>query len=351
VTANNHPLRPEELMAYLDGELLPARAGTAEEHLEQCDECRTLRAELESVSGQMREWQVEVPPFGALYSPKPANAGNRRLVLALAAAAVVCAIGLYSFVGLGRRGIGLYEFKSMTDSRLQVSTKMLKSEPMLVHGAGLTIICKDFDRARAAMDRILAEHHGYVAQLQMTDPAGNARSLNATLNTPATDLEATVDQLKGMGRVQSETRSATEVTDQVVDVDARLANARVAERRLSELLNQRTGSVSDVLAVENQIDETRETIEKLVAQKGALNDRLAFSAIALQLNEEEHKPAGSGPALGRLRDAAILGYANLVNASAAILAFLLSYGPALVLWSAILFFPARFAWRVTQARR
>ncbi|WP_180541063.1 DUF4349 domain-containing protein [Nevskia soli] len=356
-------MRPEELMAYLDGELLPARAGMAGEHLKQCGECRTLRAELESVSGQMREWEVEVPSFSAPYPRKPAKTvktANRQAILVFAALVIMGVVGI-SFFGsrsyklqsskLQSRGIVLQDYRSFADPRLAVPVKIQKRAPMLVHGAGLTIVCKDFGRARAAMDNIVAEHHGYVAQMQVNAPAGESRSLTATVNTPAADLDHTVEELKALGRVQSEARTATEVTDEVVDVDARLANARNAEQRLNELLRQRTGSVSDVLAVENQIDDTRGTIEKLVAEKEALSDRLAFSAIVLQLNEEEHKPAANPSVVSKLGDAAVRGYENLVGASAAILAFLLAYGPALVLWSLILFFPARFVWRAIQVRR
>src|SRR2546430_807104 len=59
---NNHPIEQEELMAYLDGELASERAAVAVSHLERCEECRELAADLKSVSEQMREWQVPEGP-------------------------------------------------------------------------------------------------------------------------------------------------------------------------------------------------------------------------------------------------------------------------------------------------
>src|SRR6266852_4215333 len=55
----DHVIEPEELMAYLDGELSPDRAVAASRHLELCRECQAIAADLQSVSRQMTAWQVE----------------------------------------------------------------------------------------------------------------------------------------------------------------------------------------------------------------------------------------------------------------------------------------------------
>jgi len=46
---NVHPLEPEELMAYLDGELAVEQATAAAAHLGECRECQILAAEMKSV--------------------------------------------------------------------------------------------------------------------------------------------------------------------------------------------------------------------------------------------------------------------------------------------------------------
>ena len=56
-----HAIEPEEMMAYLDGELPAARAAEAMTHLERCAECQKLAADLRRVSQEMAAWQVEPP--------------------------------------------------------------------------------------------------------------------------------------------------------------------------------------------------------------------------------------------------------------------------------------------------
>lgn len=54
-----HPVEPEELMAYVDGELSPERAARAEAHVEGCAECRTLAEDLRGVSKAMEDWRAD----------------------------------------------------------------------------------------------------------------------------------------------------------------------------------------------------------------------------------------------------------------------------------------------------
>ena len=53
----NHPVEPEELMAYLDGELPPGRAVSTAAHLEGCPECQRLAGDLQGVSHKLLAWE------------------------------------------------------------------------------------------------------------------------------------------------------------------------------------------------------------------------------------------------------------------------------------------------------
>ena len=62
MTAPSHPVGQEEVMAYLDAELLPERAAFVSAHLETCDACRDLATQFRSVSAQMATWEIERAP-------------------------------------------------------------------------------------------------------------------------------------------------------------------------------------------------------------------------------------------------------------------------------------------------
>ena len=101
-----------------------------------------------------------------------------------------------------------------------------QTSPIIARTVWLTIVVKDIAEARATLDTLLAQHHGYPAQLTINTPENSARSVQASLRIPAQEFPAALVDLRGLGRVQSESQSGEEVTQQHADLVARLKNAR-----------------------------------------------------------------------------------------------------------------------------
>ena len=76
---------------------------------------------------------------------------------------------------------------------------------------------------------------------------------------------------------------------------------------------------------------------------GILAESVA-AELALALEFEQEKK------LALLRNAAVEGYRSMVDGIVGVILFLLSSGPSLLLWAAVLFFPARGAWRMMRRR-
>ena len=223
--------------------------------------------------------------------------------------------------------------------------------PMIARTAGLALVAKDFDKARGALEDILKRHNGYIGEMNVSAPAGAGRTLTATLRVPAPKLDAALSELKKLGRVEGESQGGEEVTQQYVDLEARLKNAQHTEQRLTEILRSRTGKLQDVLKVELEIDRVRGEIEQMQAEKKELTKRVAFSTVNATIKEEyQAKLQTAPPSTGnRFHNAAIDGYNSVVEGLISVGLFLLSSGPSLLIWAAILFFPVRWAWRKVRA--
>jgi negative regulator of sigma E activity len=233
------------------------------------------------------------------------------------------------------------------DEISSIDDYLAPTAPMIARTASLKISAKDFQSARAGVDRIIATFHGFAASMTINNAVGEPQSLNAELHFPAAQCDAALAALKSLGRVEQEQQGGEEVTAQVVDLDARLKNARETETRLQDILKTRTGKVSDVLEVENQIAETRQSIEQMEGEQKQLRDRITFSAITLDLHEEYQASLETNdPSAGRrIRNAVVDGFRAAAEGSLALLVFLLSAGPSLLLAAVILFWPIRWAWR------
>jgi hypothetical protein len=219
--------------------------------------------------------------------------------------------------------------------------------PMIIHTAGLTLTTRDFDQARVRLDEILKRHRGYLGDLNVSTPTGSGRTFTATVRVPADQLDATLAELRQLGRVESESQGGQEVTSEYVDLEARLANSRNTEQRLTDLLRQRTGKLSDVLAVETEISRVRGDIERMEAERKNLANQVDYASINATVNEIYKAELQVMPVStwSRLRNAAVDGYRSMVESVIGLLLFLADDGPSFLLWGAILFFPARWAWR------
>jgi anti-sigma factor RsiW len=215
--------------------------------------------------------------------------------------------------------------------------------PMIARTVTLSIMVKDFGFSRTALDAILARDHGYAASLNASTQQNAARSLQASLRIPAGELNAVVAELKSLGHVENETQAGEEVTQQHADLLARLKNSRETEQRLQAILLQRTGKISDVLAVEQEIARVRGEIEQMEAEQKALEHRVDFASIELSLAEEYKAQIGlPSPSIAtRFHNAMVAGYRSAVESVVGMILFFAEYGPEAMIW---LVFLAPLAW-------
>jgi hypothetical protein len=208
------------------------------------------------------------------------------------------------------------------------------SAPMIARTVSLSILAKDFASSRVALDTIVARHHGYAASLTANTQQNAARSLQASLRIPASELNAAIAELTSLGHVQNETQGGEEVTQQHADLVARLKNSRETERRLQAMLEQRTGKISDVLTVEQEIARVRGEIEQMEAEQKSLEHRVGFASIELMLVEEyKAQITPTSPATStRIYNSMVRGYRDVMESLVGVVLFCAENGPTLLFW-------------------
>lgn len=219
--------------------------------------------------------------------------------------------------------------------------------PMIARSVSLSIVVKDFRASRATLDLILARHRSYAAELSANTAENAPRSFGASLRVPAAELASVLGELKSLGRVENETQSGEEVTQQHADLVARLKNSRETEQRLQAILLERTGKISDVLAVEQEIARVRGAIERMEAEQKTLEHRVEFAAVNLQLTEEYKAQLGA-PAASvstRFHNAFVAGYRDASETVLGVALFFVEYTFTLLIWLAILGLPVILVWR------
>ncbi len=115
----------------------------------------------------------------------------------------------------------------------------------------------------------------------------------------------------------------------------------------SDILQQRTGDVAQVLQVEEGIARVRGEIERMEAEQKNLEHRVDFGSVNLQLTEE-YKARLDAPAASistRIHNAAVAGFKNVSETVLGILLFFFEAGPTMFLAALVLLVPAWLLWR------
>ena len=185
---------------------------------------------------------------------------------------------------------------SVTDFATAGTIQAAANTQMIVRTASIALSTEKFDDMRAALERVAADRHGSVGSLTLAGDPPNQRSMSATLRVPIAEMDAALAGVRALGRVLQESQSSEDVTDAHRDLAIRISNSKIEEARLGEILKQRTGRLSDVLAVEQAQSRVRTEIEQMEAQELAMRNRAALSTISVQVDERYRAElADAGP--------------------------------------------------------
>lgn len=141
----------------------------------------------------------------------------------------------------------------------------------------------EVERVATALGRVRAlafELGGYVGDSQ----AGTLdQSATLTLRIPASRFGDALIALRELdGEVISEATREQDVTTQIVDIEARIANLEASEASYRILLD-RAERIDDVLAVQSRLDEVRGQIEQLKAQLENVTGQADLSTLTVTL--------------------------------------------------------------------
>lgn len=142
---------------------------------------------------------------------------------------------------------------------------------------------------------------GYVEESELG--GGSQPQGRLVMRVPTAALGELRARLAQGGNVLRESQTAKDVTDAIADVDARRSSAAAEETRLLKLLDEKTGSLADVLAVERALADVRERIERLDAEARVAKGRVELATVTIVLRPAAMSDADR--AFGeRLREAA-----------------------------------------------
>lgn len=164
-----------------------------------------------------------------------------------------------------------------------------------------------------------------------------------SVRVPADELPALIEDLAGFGEVVAASIDRTDVTAQVVDLEARVEAAEVSVERLTQLLAQ-AADVTDLIAAEAALAERQATLESYQQQLEMLDDQVAMAS--LWVTVEPRTPTVTADPAG-FTDGVAAGWNGLV---ATLNAIVIALG-FLVPWILVLGAAGAVVWLIVRVLR
>ncbi|WP_426404413.1 DUF4349 domain-containing protein [Streptomyces sp. R-07] len=163
----------------------------------------------------------------------------------------------------------------------------------VIRTASLSVEVKDAAKALATARRVAADAGGRVENESTERVDDTYLASQIVLRVPQERYDSVLTALAGTGKLLDRKADAKDVTDQVVDVDSRIATQRASVARVRALMD-RAEKLSDVVTLEGELSRRQADLEALLAQQSSLKDRTTLATITLRLSEKE-KPRPEEP--------------------------------------------------------
>jgi hypothetical protein len=161
-------------------------------------------------------------------------------------------------------------------------------ERKIIRDANLTIEVASPVESQRKIFSVAESHGGFVVTSEMTQQASDDKSkpemsVNLVVRVPALQFDKAMEEIRAVAiRVIQEKRTGKDVTEEFIDLEARMKNQKALEVQFLEIM-KRAGKVEDALEVQRQLADVRTEIERLEGRKRFLENQSSLSTINVTL--------------------------------------------------------------------
>ena len=215
------------------------------------------------------------------------------------------------------------------------------TERKLVRTGSMDIEVESVESALSEITAIAENRSGIVAGSRISRNGEGRLQGTLSVRVPTEEFDRVIAELKVIGEVERLSVETEDITKAYYDLETRLDAKKRTEKRLRDILENRTGKLSDVLAVERELDRVVMQIEQMKGEKRYYDQQVAVSTITISLREAR-KLVRPG-FFGRIRDA-FRDSLSVLSASLSMLVYLAAF---LIPWLII----AAVVWFIVKAIR
>jgi hypothetical protein len=167
-----------------------------------------------------------------------------------------------------------------------IAIREAAGQQRIIYTAEVSLVVEDISAAQAQVAELVRRFRGYVADSRLNEAEGQQRTGWWVVRVPVDSFDEAVEAVMQLGIPENRQSKAQDVTEEYVDLESRIAGKQQLEKRILKLLDERTGDIEDVIAVEKQLSRVREEIEQAQGRLKYLQNRTALATLTISAREE-----------------------------------------------------------------
>ena len=158
-------------------------------------------------------------------------------------------------------------------------------ERMIIRTGDMSLVVNDVMLARDEIAQLAVNLNGYVVSSRIWGEEEEMRG-QISIRVPDEQFESCLAKLRELAiRVESESTDSQDVTEEYIDLVARLKNAEATESQYLALLDRAT-DVEDILKIYDSLSRVRSEIEQIKGRMQYLERTSSMSLISVRLEPE-----------------------------------------------------------------
>jgi hypothetical protein len=233
-----------------------------------------------------------------------------------------------------------------TGEKPALPARLLADSRSLIFTGTVSVRVANVDRAAVDATSLATAAGGFVGGDDRSSDKDNAQA-RLTLRVPSARFSTVVSGISNLGKEEKRQLSTEDVTDQVTDVDARIATGQAGVDRVRDLL-AKAQNIGEIVSLETELSRREADLESLKSRKNKLDDLTTLSTITAVLLGPQAATVG----VQKHSTGFLAGLKTGWHSFTASMAVLLTLLGALLPWLAVLAVPAGLAaWWLRRARR
>ncbi len=188
--------------------------------------------------------------------------------------------------------------KSVDTNKTEITEENTTVERKIIKKGEITFETKNSTETRAIITKNISELKGYVSEDNIFDYKDKIQ-YRITIRVPAGNFELLLDRIsQNVAKIDNKNVNTLDVTEEFIDVEARIKTKKEIENRYKELLKQ-ANKVEEILAIEKEIGSLRTEIESVEGRLKYLEDKISYSTLTVVFYEKTSSPFGFNSKMGQ----------------------------------------------------